>query len=110
MRRASRRVPPASVAGAPWRLDGAAPMHGPLGGDRRSQLVEGHADAILTVFHARRDMALAELQAELAERGLRFGYGTLRRLFARRGHTRKKMRTRPRAFLSDGLAQSRSPS
>ena len=90
--------------------DGAVPMHGPLGGDRRSQVVEGYADAILTVFHARRDMMPAELQAELAERGLRFGYGTLRRFFARRGHTRKKMRTRPRAFLSDGLAQSRSPS
>jgi transposase len=86
-------------------------MQGPLGGDRRSHLVEGHADAILTVFHARRDMALAELQAELAERGLRFDYGTLRRFFARRGYTRKKrLRRRPRTFLSDGLAQSGSPS
>jgi len=59
--------------------DGAVPMHGPLGAARRSQRVEGYADAILTVFHARRDMMPAELQAELAERGLRFGYGTLRR-------------------------------
>jgi len=56
---------------------------------RRSQRVEGYADAILTVFHARRDMMPAELQAELVERGLRFGYGTLRRFFARRSHARK---------------------
>jgi transposase len=48
------------------------------------------------VFNARRDMALAELKTELAERGLRFGYGTLWRFFARRGYTRKKRpRTRP---------------
>jgi transposase len=71
-------------------------MHGPLGGDRRSHIIETHADAILDVFHARRDMALTELQAELAERGLRFGCGRLWRFFARRGYTRKKRpRTRP---------------
>ena len=65
-------------------------MHGPLGGDRRSHVIEAHADAILEVFNARRDMALAELRTELAERGLRFGYGTLWRFFDRRGYTRKK--------------------
>ena len=48
------------------------------------------AATILEVFHARRDMTLAELQAELAERGLQFGYGTLWRFFDRRGYTRKK--------------------
>jgi len=82
-----------------WRAlaaDGAVPMHGPLGGDRRSHLVEGHADAILTVSHAQCDMALAELQVKLTERGLRFGYGTLWRFFARRGYTRKKDRARGR--------------
>lgn len=41
-------------------------------------------------------MALAELQAEFAQRGLRFGSGTLWRFFGRRGYTRKKRpRTRP---------------
>ena len=113
-RKAAARFKVSAASLSRWRAlaaDGVVPMHGPLGGDRRSQLVEGYADAILTVFHARRDMALAELQAELAERGLRFGYGTLWRFFARRGYTRKKrLRTRPRTFLSDGLAQSQSPS
>jgi transposase len=98
-REAAARFKVSAASVSRWRAlaaDGAVPMHGPLGGDRRSHLVEGHADAILTVFHARRDMALAELQAELAERGLRFGYGTLWRFFARRGYTRKKrLRTRP---------------
>ncbi|WP_368418373.1 helix-turn-helix domain-containing protein [Rhodovarius sp.] len=81
-REAAARFKVSAASVSRWRAlaaDGAVPMHGPLGGDRRSHIVEGHADAILTVFHARRDMALAELQAELAEPGLRFGYGTLRR-------------------------------
>jgi transposase len=88
-REAAARFKVSAASGSCWRAlaaDGAMPMHGPLGGDRRNHLVEGHADAILTVFHARRDMTLAELQAELAERGLRFGYGTLWRFFARRGY------------------------
>ena len=81
-----------------WRVlaaDGAAPMHGPLGGDRRSHVIEAQAGTILKVFRARRDMTLLELRAQLAERGLHFGYGTLWRVFDRRGYTRKK-RPRPR--------------
>ena len=35
-------------------------------------------------------MSLEELRAELTERGLSFGYGTLWRFFHRRGWTRKK--------------------
>jgi len=34
-------------------------------------------------------MILIELQAELAERGLRFGYGTLWRFLARHDYSRK---------------------
>ncbi|WP_408904260.1 hypothetical protein [Rhodovarius sp.] len=81
-REAAARFKVSAASVSRWRAlaaDGAVPMHGPLGGDRRSHIVEGHADAMLTVFQARRDMALAELQAELAEPGLRFGLGTLRR-------------------------------
>lgn len=69
---------------------------GPLGGDRRSGVIEAHARTILSVFEARRDMTVAELRGELVGRGLRFGYGTLWRFFARHGLTRKKRRrTRP---------------
>jgi transposase len=79
-----------------WRALAAAggePRPGPLGGDRRSHVVEAQAATILEAFHTRRDMTLLELRAELAGRGLHFGYGTLWRFFDRRGSTRKK---RPR--------------
>jgi transposase len=69
---------------------------GPLGGDRRSAAVEAQAGVILHTFEARRDMTIEELRGELASQGLRFGYGTLWRFFARHGLTRKKRpRTRP---------------
>jgi len=66
---------------------GGEPVAGPLGDDRRSQAVEAAAETILEVFHAQRDMTLAELRAELAKQGLCFGYGTLWRFFDRRGYT-----------------------
>lgn len=92
-REAAERFKVSAASLSRWRalaMDGGAPMHGALGGDRRSHVVEAAAETILAVFHARRDMTLAELQAELAERGLQFGYGTLWRFFDRRGYTRKK--------------------
>ena len=70
---------------------------GPLGGDRRSRSTEVHAGAILRAFEARRDMTIEELRSELTGQGLRFGYGTLWRFFARRKLTRKK---RPRMLAS----------
>lgn len=98
-RAAAARFKVSAASVSRWRAlvaDGAAPMHGPLGGDRRSHVVEAQAETILEVFRARRDMTLLELRAELAERGLQFGYGTLWRFFDRRGYTRKKRpRTRP---------------
>jgi hypothetical protein len=45
------------------------------------------------MFETRRDMSIEELRAQLAGRGLHFGYGTLWRFFARHNLTRKK---RPR--------------
>jgi transposase len=63
---------------------------GPLGGDRRSAAIEAHAGAIMRIFAGRRDMTIEELRGELAGQGLRFGYGTLWRFFARHQLTRKK--------------------
>jgi transposase len=68
---------------------------GPLGGDRRSRAIEAHAGTILHTFEARRDMTIEELRTELASQGLRFGYGTLWRFFARHKLTRKKRRPMP---------------
>ena len=69
---------------------------GPLDGDRRSKAIEAHAGTILRIVEARRDVTIEELRGELAGQGLRFGYGTLWRFFARHGLTRKKrLRTPP---------------
>jgi transposase len=92
-RAAAARFKVSAASVSRWRAlaaEGAAPVHGPLGGDRRSHVVEAAAETILEVFHARRDMTLIELRAALTERGLRFGYGTLWRFFDRRGYTHKK--------------------
>ncbi len=70
---------------------------GPLGGDRRSGAIEAHAATILTIFEGRRDMTVEELRTELAGQGLRFGYRTLWRFFARHRLTRKKRQHTPRS-------------
>ena len=67
------RVSAASVSR--WRAlarEKGDPRPSPLGGDRRTHVIEAHAAAILEVFEARRDMRLEELRAELAGRGRSF--------------------------------------
>jgi transposase len=71
------------------RLQGNA-RPGPLGGDRRSGRVEAQAKLILRFLGETPDATIEELRAALADHGQRFGYGTLRRFFQRRGITRKK--------------------
>jgi transposase len=66
-----------------------------LGGDRRSQHVEAHADLILALVAEAPDRTLEEMRTTLAERGAPIGYGTLWRFFARRGITLKKRRRTP---------------
>jgi transposase len=98
------RVSAASVSR--WRAlarEKGEPRPGPLGGDRRTHVIEARAATILEVFEARRDMSLEELRTELAARGLSFGYSTLWRFFRRRGWTRKK---RPRTPLSKSVPTS----
>jgi len=62
----------------------------PLGGDRRSGRVEAQADLILHLLSEPPDATIEELRATLTDHGQRFGCGTLRRFFQRRGITRKK--------------------
>jgi len=61
-----------------------------LGGDRRSGRIEAHAALILSFVEETPDIALEELRAALAEKGVAVGYGTLWRFFERRQITRKK--------------------
>jgi transposase len=68
----------------------------PLGGDRRSGRVEAHKDTILALIEETPDIAIEELRQGLADKGVTFGYGTIRRFFVRHAITRKKRpRTRP---------------
>jgi transposase len=98
-RQAAERFKVSAASVSRWRAlarEKGEPRPGPLGGDRRTRVIETHAAIILEFFEARRDMSLEELRAELAGRGLSFGYGTLWRFFHRRGWTRKKDRARRR--------------
>jgi transposase len=70
-----------------------------MGGDRRSQRIEAHADLILALVEKTKDMTLEELRVVLVGRGLSFSYGALWRFFDRRGYTVKK-RPRTRASKS----------
>ena len=91
-------VSPASVSRwrALERAQGDA-RPGPLGGDRRSGQIEAQAPLILALIAETPDATNAELRAALAERGHRFGYGTLQRFFRRHRITRKKDRPCQRA-------------
>jgi transposase len=60
------------------------------GGDRRSARVEAHKDTILALVEETPDIAIEELRQALADKGVTFGYGTVRRFFARHAITRKK--------------------
>jgi len=70
---------------------------GPLGGDRRSARIEAHAALILRLVDQKSDITLKEIRAELAERGISAGIGTLWRFFDRRWMTWKKSRRMPRS-------------
>ncbi|NOG73995.1 MULTISPECIES: IS630 family transposase [Roseicella] len=63
---------------------------GPLGGDRRTARIEGHAPLILGLVERTSDITLKEIQAELAKAGVSAGIGTLWRFFDRRRMTWKK--------------------
>lgn len=65
---------------------------GRLGGDRRSGLIEKHADLILGRLEAQPDITLAEMQAVLAEHGVTVSTTAVWRFFDRRRITLKKSR------------------
>ncbi|RKK01682.1 hypothetical protein EBE87_27085 [Pseudoroseomonas wenyumeiae] len=69
---------------------------GPLGGDRWSSRIEDHAALILALVERKSDIALTEIQAELARAGVAAGITTIWRFFQRRQITRKKRRRMPR--------------
>ena len=62
----------------------------PRGGDRHSGRIEAHGDFIKALLAEQGDITLTEIQAQLSERGVPVGIGTVHRFFARHGITRKK--------------------
>ena len=83
----------------------------PQGGDHRSKRIEVHRAFILKAVSDRKDITLAELQERLAQRGARFGIGTIWRFFDRHGITVKKRRRMPpnrNAPMSAGAGKSGS--
>ncbi len=62
----------------------------PQGGDHRSEKIEAHADWLLDRVKATPDITLAELCAELKDRGLKTVPSTVWRFFDRHGLTFKK--------------------
>lgn len=61
-----------------------------LGGDRRSGRVDACKNLILAFLAQTPDLTIEELRAALAEKGHRFGFGTVQRFFQRHKITRKK--------------------
>ena len=72
-----------------------------LGGDRRSGRIEANGATILALLEETSDITLEELRRQLAEKGLVFGDGTVRRLL-KRNVTRKKI-PRPPPKIGDIL-------
>ena len=67
-----------------------------MGGDRRSKLT-AHRDWLLERSDGEPDLTLEEHRAELRERGVIVGYGTVQRFFAREDYSFKKNGARDRA-------------
>jgi len=68
----------------------------PMGGDHRSRLT-GERSWILERIEAQPDLTVEELRAELRDRGVVVGHGTVCRFFARENLTFKKKRACSRA-------------
>ena len=67
-----------------------------MGGDHQSKLTTCR-DWLLERTEAQPDLTLQEIRAELKERGISVGYGTVQRFFAREDYSFKKNSSRSRA-------------
>lgn len=79
---------------AAWRATGSC-WRQPMGGDRRSQPLEEHAETILAAVDQTPDITIEELRAVLAEQDVIASHGAVWNLLARHGLTVKKRRRMP---------------
>jgi transposase len=78
-----------------WRESGSLSAK-PMGGDHNSRL-KGERAWLLERIAATPDLTLEEIRAELRDRGIQVGYGSVWRFFAAEGISFKKNRARRRA-------------
>lgn len=69
----------------------------PMGGDRRSHVIEAEGELIVGLLDAEPDLTLEGLRQALREQEVEVGYGGLRRFLGRHGITLKKNPARQRA-------------
>lgn len=69
------------------------------GGDRKSHRIDAHKATILSLLAEVPDITIDELRCRLSAKGLAFGFGTIRRFFARHQITRKKRPPMPRSRI-----------
>jgi transposase len=99
-RQAAERFGVSAASVSRWRKrehEQGNPKPKALGGDRRSGRIEAHGAMILAMLEATADITLQELRRKLAENGLVFGDGTVRRFLKRHKITRKKRPPMPRS-------------
>ena len=99
-REAGERFGVSAASVSRWRKlerEQGDPRPGRLGGDRRSNRIEAHHEAVMAALGPDRDASIEDVRTSLAKQGLIFGFGTIQRFFARHRITRKK---RPRMPLS----------
>lgn len=85
-----------------WRAlarDNGEPHPKALGGDRRSGRIEAQGQLIRSLLEETPDITIEELRRALSEHGHVFGYGTIRRFFARHSITRKKRPHMPQSRI-----------
>src|SRR5437588_608250 len=91
---------------AVWRESGRVSAK-PMGGDHNSRL-KGERAWLLERIEAVPDLTLKEIRAELAQRGLHVGYGTVWRFFAAERHQLQKKSCTPAS--KSGLTSPRRAS
>lgn len=101
-RKAARTFGVSASSAVKWmqklgRTGSAAPAA--MGGDQRSKL-GGQREWLLERSAEQPDLTLQELRAELKERGVSVGYGTVQRFFAREDYSFKKNGARCRTRAS----------
>jgi transposase len=99
-RQAGERFGVGAASVSRWRTlerEQGDPKPKALGGDRRSGRIEAHGATILAMLEETTDITLEELRRQMADKGLVFGDGTVRRFLKRHKITRKKRQPTPRS-------------